>query len=571
MRHFIALSRTAHPSAIIAARARKLEVIALVQAKKHSFGHGEELLHKLTTLRMMKTAQAAVGNRGVKRVQQAHLSFITIAAPPKKEQIVRMKEVEVSDASAWRGGFNKNPMDIEEKMVSLLQAQLAEYHLYLAAASDGHMSLFTEIAHKEGDLVCSLPALLFDAIAKLEEFLSTAGNKYLSSRLAKISGCYLTEEDTASDVYAVLVGAARYLRHFLGLRKGGPNVAIVVNPSAGASDDFLSVVTSTRNNVGIAARGIVVANFGVDYSEAENVDFDEPDVKKFKGMLDRFLVSRGEGEGGLSPVDAKEDAQPMVEKPKDEKPKDEKEGAHKKDDKDEKAKEEKQEKPKEEKQEKPKKEDEQQQQKPAASSSQQQASAAASSKPTLRAVARNRVLADGTILGTFDMEDTKGISFVRASDGSLKVVPPESQESNKKIPPKRVLWHASEGKVDVSPGPVVWSFGKKSRNTLVLYQKAVMTIADAIQKSGASSIAKHQPAKFFPGTWTDRLVPPEGVCFVPKDQKVSDVLKAIQDVASLQTVWCVKKNNENSLVPTGVAVINAKQLIMSTGCGITCT
>ena len=75
----------------------------------------------------------------------------------------------------------------------------------------------------------------------------------------------MQEDGNLQDVYASLVGAGRYMRHFLGLRKAGPDVALIADPGQGPSDSFLRLEDRTRNNVGIAARSIVVANFGVEW------------------------------------------------------------------------------------------------------------------------------------------------------------------------------------------------------------------------------------------------------------------------------------------------------------------
>ena len=54
----ITVTRSAHPGVLLVARLRKLEVFAFVSgAKDHSFGHGDELLQNLATMRMLKDAE----------------------------------------------------------------------------------------------------------------------------------------------------------------------------------------------------------------------------------------------------------------------------------------------------------------------------------------------------------------------------------------------------------------------------------------------------------------------------------------------------------------------------------
>ena len=148
---------------------------------------------------------------------------------------------------------------------NLCRQDLSHNGLYIAKAPDGVLSLYTLQSRREGETLCNLPSLVFDSLAKLQVFLSTSGNKVLADRLVRVRGARVQEDGELQDVYATLVGAGRYMRHFLGLRKGGPNVALIADPGQGPSDSFLRLEVRTRNNVGIAPRSIVVANFGLEW------------------------------------------------------------------------------------------------------------------------------------------------------------------------------------------------------------------------------------------------------------------------------------------------------------------
>ena len=183
--HLVVLTRSAHPGLFIAGLDCHLEVVAFVGAKPHSIGHGQDILQKLATMRMMKKAQTLVTTKQVRRVSAASVSFIHIQAP--LEQPIRMRDI-VPDGASWRAGFNKNPVDIEAKVLALLQLDLEEHDLYIAKSTDHSMALFTRVSRKEGDSVCFLRSLLFDSVGRLQSFLSTVG-KCLGKRLLKISGC----------------------------------------------------------------------------------------------------------------------------------------------------------------------------------------------------------------------------------------------------------------------------------------------------------------------------------------------------------------------------------------------
>ena len=79
--HLVVLTRSAHPGLFIAGLDCHLEVVAFVGAKPHSIGHGQDILQKLATMRMMKKAQTLVTTKHVRRVSAASVPFIHIQAP----------------------------------------------------------------------------------------------------------------------------------------------------------------------------------------------------------------------------------------------------------------------------------------------------------------------------------------------------------------------------------------------------------------------------------------------------------------------------------------------------------
>jgi hypothetical protein len=123
MTHLIVLTRTAHPSVLAAGRHCELEVIALQHGvKEHSFKHGEELLSKMLTMKAMDKARSLVKSVGEKRVRSSDLSFITVSAG--EGQVVCMKDIE--PGKSWTCGFNKNPTDLETRMVTLLHQEFGQ-------------------------------------------------------------------------------------------------------------------------------------------------------------------------------------------------------------------------------------------------------------------------------------------------------------------------------------------------------------------------------------------------------------------------------------------------------------
>ena len=294
--HMVVLTRTAHPGLIVAARECKLETLVLVEgANEHCLAHGRDLLRNLLCGRHYKAAKDQVGSTvGVKRVRASTLPFILAKAPAAQPIHIRDVEPDVA-TSTWRCGFNKRPLNMDEKMVALIQKELIDHALMLSKV-DGVLTLCTLTARREGETICPISGLLFDTLASLESFLSEGGNKVMSDRIIRVDGVILDESGgvslesgDVSPVYMAVAGAARHMRHFAGVRKAGPNAVISVNTAKGAADGFLSLTVSTRNQAGVAARSPIVVNFGNEYDLAYQADSDEPEAKRFSGALHQYF------------------------------------------------------------------------------------------------------------------------------------------------------------------------------------------------------------------------------------------------------------------------------------------
>ena len=69
---------------------------------------------------------------------------------------------------------------------------------------------------------------------------------------------------TPRTVWAVMVGAARYVERFSGKLKA-PNCILQFNPSKGFNAGSMDLVVSQRNGVGIAPHTPLLLNFGADF------------------------------------------------------------------------------------------------------------------------------------------------------------------------------------------------------------------------------------------------------------------------------------------------------------------
>ena len=160
--------------------------------------------------------------------------------------------------------------------------------MYIEKYTDGKPALFTSVHRVEGEVICGVSQLLFDSWAKLQAFLGTAGNTALADRLLKVTDVVLDEDGAPQSVFGVMVGAAGYIRHHAGLRRGGPNVAFTASPMAGVGDGFVQLVARTRNHGGIRPNSLLAADFGTDWVATEPTS-DGPAAKKFRGALDMYF------------------------------------------------------------------------------------------------------------------------------------------------------------------------------------------------------------------------------------------------------------------------------------------
>ena len=206
-----------------------------------------------------------------------------------------MLDVTVSEETpVWRRGLNKSPSELETKMVMSLQRELDKSGLYLDKLLDGGVALHTETARREGDEICFVTGLLYDSVASLTTFLSHGGNRVLVDRLLEIRGLGMADDTEGSlgSLYMAVTGVARFLRHYLGVRRGGPNAVLMVQTGMGCGDGLVKCVVQTRNGVGIAAKSPVVINYGNEYDinvATMAAASDEGDAKRFRGVLDEYF------------------------------------------------------------------------------------------------------------------------------------------------------------------------------------------------------------------------------------------------------------------------------------------
>jgi len=133
--------------------------------------------------------------------------------------------------------------------------------------------------------------LKYDSLAALETFLNHDGNRALSKPIVQCDGI-LDPIGENSSVWCPLVGAGRFVQHYLGIRKKGANTAIKVQTSAGFNDGFMALFCCTPNYLGIGPRSPLVLDFGPHYDPTREppCSMEGSPTKKFRGTLDMLLA-----------------------------------------------------------------------------------------------------------------------------------------------------------------------------------------------------------------------------------------------------------------------------------------
>ena len=444
------------------------------------------------------------------------------------------------DTPVWCRGLNKSPSELETKMVTSLQRELDKTGLYLEKLPDGGVALHTETARREGDDICLVTGLLYDSVASLTTFLSHGGNRVLVDRLLEIRGLGLADE-TDGSLYMAITGVARYLRHYLGVRRGGPNAVFMVQTCKGCGDGLVKCVVQTRNGVGIAAKSPVVINYGNEYDinvATLAAASDEGDAKRFRGVLDEYFKkqsvwaapaaanSETAGAGAASEASeanamakAGEPATPTKGTPPKVVPTVD----------------------------------------PKVDPSPTGAEAAKRPPPQQTGTPPPKVAKAGECeLGTITAPISASLIL---SENRLIIRPHGSVEGSKKIPPKIVLAKCKDGKVQkTSKGGPPWSI--KSGSTLVVNPSGqVVKMEEFCVSASCKTVARHK------GAVTGPLAVQGDVCgFEATRDEWQKAIRLAKELAQVSVMFSVKKRTDAAeAIPSGIALSIAKQIIVKAG------
>ena len=100
---------------------------------------------------------------------------------------------------------------------------------------------------KDGEVVCLCHGMRFTDIHKVQDFLQQKGNSRFADRIVRVGN--VAKDGEKVDVHVVLMGAAGYINHYLGIRRF-PNSVIEMDCASGPASGFLKIVCQTATGQG---------------------------------------------------------------------------------------------------------------------------------------------------------------------------------------------------------------------------------------------------------------------------------------------------------------------------------
>ena len=205
-------------------------------------------------------------------VKRGSLQFIPIEAP--QVQGLSIFEVEPLSESEWRGGMNKLPSSMPDKLGMHYAQEIRKCAGTMEVGHDeaGAPVVKSAVHLKEGLVLGLATALLYDSRGKLSAFLHSEplATLALAGSLVEVHAVRSESDGNAQSntLYAVLVGIGRFMRKS-SIAKRAPNVELICDPSIGCNDGFLTFRVATKHKQGIRPGAELIWDAGVDWDADE--------------------------------------------------------------------------------------------------------------------------------------------------------------------------------------------------------------------------------------------------------------------------------------------------------------
>ena len=147
---------------------------------------------------------------------------------------------------------------------------------------------------KENEQICEARSLLFSSARKVRNFLEKGANAALleNAVFVKVSGVHREGGDGPMDIFAVLLGAARYVKDPRDVGRKYSNCIVEANPHAGPNDGFLVLRAKSHNGCGVTEGTELVCDFEDAYLDGLPM---APAPKKVRGALDLLIERQRKG------------------------------------------------------------------------------------------------------------------------------------------------------------------------------------------------------------------------------------------------------------------------------------
>jgi len=545
--HFVYLTTTAHPAALLAASDINAQCHVLFKkVSKHSQAHGQHLLREAVFQEHYDAEKKSQTH--TKRVLSAELSFVKVAAP--EEQPIRFEEIAADESvSKWRAGYNLCPSTdmLQVEIPKLLSLELEAHSLGTTRAGTTRR-LTTFKCLREEDTMCPIRCLIFSTPSAVSEFLNQGGNAaLLDGPVVQIGGVLKNDGEGKATYYVIPVGVGRLLTDYRGNRKHA-NVILQAHPHVGPNDGFLSLKVRTHNFCGVAANTELYCDFGEYHVPGSSEGFGTP-AKKFRGALDAYFEARDTSSGptrsstaprvaaGGSKEGSKEGHETKGHETKGHETKGHETKGH-----------------------------ETKAKGPEAKGHEAKGPEASTPAPTSQKSAGNETsLGSGAAAAGGDVIGKPLGLLLKVSDsGEMTLLQPEGSKVNKKVPPKTVLMTFTQGRIDEpsagAPDAGCFEFVFTKPANQIVFQGAVETLGEVIKSNGIDQLYQH--SKFAKGVAPSVFVPKKKFVYLPAaDERAETALKVAKASSTCTMLWILQAAS-GKLKPAGVAIVATKQIVV---------
>ena len=291
----VVISATAHPSHWVACVQQHLDTFVYTRSwSNHSTQHGLALGKSLLLENILKDLNArksvATGNSGIHTSSDFKFNNFVGMNQSLTDYDQIIEAYNINQGPQWYDGLNLSISDqeLEQQSAKLTETEQESHNVSIVAddSNKGLRNLITTNGVAPGQVACPVSALFFDDYDKLNSFLKLPGNSHLGSRVVEIANFHHNKIPVT--IFAVMVGAARFVQHFTILNRAAPNCILQFEQHKGFNSGSLNLLAKP-SGVGIAPQSPLLLNFGMAFNHEAAKKLSLRDQRSFMGALDRLF------------------------------------------------------------------------------------------------------------------------------------------------------------------------------------------------------------------------------------------------------------------------------------------